>query len=76
MSLFFFLFTFSFLPSICAHTEENVETVNDLVLSQEDKPPPTHCEISREMGTVALRGQCVRKKFISWPRDKYLWASK
>jgi len=27
-----------------AHTEENVETVNDLVLSQEDKPrDPQHC---------------------------------
>jgi len=38
------------LPSICARTEENVETVNVLVLSQEDKPQ-THRivrEISRE----------------------------
>jgi len=35
-----------------ARTEENVETVNDLVLSQEDKPQ-THStvrEISQEMG--------------------------
>jgi len=32
MSLFFYL------SSICARTEENVETINDLVLSQEDKP--------------------------------------
>jgi len=78
MSLFFYLFTFSLLPSICAHTEKNVETVKDLVLSQDVKPPPTHrtvCEISREMGTVTLRGQCTRKKFISWPRDNYLWDS-
>jgi len=26
------------LPSVCARTDENVETVNDLVLSQKDKP--------------------------------------
>jgi len=48
VSLFFYLL----LPLICARTEENVETVNDLVLSQEDKPQ-THSavrEISREMG--------------------------
>ena len=41
-----------FFLSICAHTEENVETVHDLVLSQEDKPQ-THrivCEISWEKG--------------------------
>jgi len=35
-----------------ARTEKNVETVNDLVLSQEDKPQThrTVCEISRETG--------------------------
>ena len=40
------------LQSICARTEENVETVNDFVLSQEDKPQThrTVREISREMG--------------------------
>ena len=40
------------LPSTCAHTEENVETVNDVVLSQEDKPQThrTVREISRETG--------------------------
>jgi len=32
------LFAYLLLPSICARTEENVETVNDLVPSQEDKP--------------------------------------
>jgi len=39
-----------------SHTEENVETVNDLVLSQEDKPQ-THMtvrEISREMGIQSV----------------------
>jgi len=34
VSLFFYLFTFAI--SLC-RTEENVETVNNLVLSQEDK---------------------------------------
>ena len=33
--LFFCLFTFTI---ICARTEENVQTVNDLALSQDDKP--------------------------------------
>jgi len=40
------------LPSLCAHTEENLETASDLVLSQEDKLQ-THStvhEISRETG--------------------------
>jgi len=45
-------FTYLLLRSICARTEENVETVNDLpvVLSQEDKPQThrTVREISRE----------------------------
>jgi len=38
------------LQSICARTEENVETVNDLVLSQENKSQThrTVREISRE----------------------------
>jgi len=37
-----------------ARTEENVETVHDLVLSQEDKPQShrTVSEISRETGTI------------------------
>jgi len=45
-------FTYLLLPSICAHTEDNVEAVNDLVLSQEDKPQThkTIREISRETG--------------------------
>jgi len=45
-------FTYLLLPSICARTEENVETVNFLVLSKEDKPQNrrTVCEISRETG--------------------------
>jgi len=40
------------LRSICARTEENVETVNDLVLSQQDKPQTyrTVREISWETG--------------------------
>jgi len=49
-------FTYLLLPSVCAHTEENVETVNDLVLSQEDKLQ-THrsvLEISRETGIHRL----------------------
>jgi len=48
VSLFFYLL----LPSNCARTEENAETVNDLVLSQEDKLQ-THRTvrvISRETG--------------------------
>jgi len=46
------LFIYLLLPSICAHTEENVETVNDLVLSQKDKPHTyrTVREISQETG--------------------------
>jgi len=49
VSLFFCLFTFT---SICARIEENVETVNDLVPSQEAKPRThrTVREISRETG--------------------------
>jgi len=45
-------FYYLLLPSICARTEENVETVSDLVLSQEDKPQShrTVCKISRETG--------------------------
>jgi len=41
-----------FLPPICARTEENVEAVNGLVMSQEDKPQThrTVREISRETG--------------------------
>jgi len=38
-------FTYLLLPSICARTEENVETVNDLVLSQADKPRPTELSV-------------------------------
>jgi len=43
-------FAYLLLPSICARTEGNVETVSDLVLSQEDKPQThrTVREISRE----------------------------
>jgi len=49
VSLFF---AYLLLLSICARTEENVETVNDLVLSQEDKLQThrTVREISRETG--------------------------
>jgi len=45
-------FAYLLLPSICARTEENVETVSDLVLSQEDKPQihRTDRVISRETG--------------------------
>ena len=45
VSLFFYLL----LQSICAHTEENIETIDDLVPSQEDKPQThrTVREISR-----------------------------
>jgi len=45
-------FTYLLLPSICACTEENVETVNNSVLSQEEKPQTrrTVREISRETG--------------------------
>jgi len=45
-------FAYLLLSSVCAHTEENVETVNDLVLSQEDKLQThrTVRKISREMG--------------------------
>jgi len=48
LSLFFWLFT---LASICARSEEHVETDNDLVPSQEDKPQTyrTVREISLEM---------------------------
>ena len=44
------------LSSICVRTEENVETVNDSVLSQEDKLQThrTIHEISREMGIHRL----------------------
>ena len=46
------LLIYLLLPSICARTEENIETVNDLVLTQEDKPQThrTVREVSREMG--------------------------
>jgi len=45
-------FTYLLLRSVCARTEENVETVNDLVLSQEEKPQThrTVYEISWETG--------------------------
>ena len=48
--LFFYLFTF--MPSTCARTEVNVKTVNDLVLSKQDKPQihSTVREISWETG--------------------------
>jgi len=43
-----------------ARTEENVETVNDLVSSQEDKPQThrTVCEISQETG--------IHRSSVSW----------
>jgi len=46
------LFAYLLLPSICARAEENVETVNDVVLRQEHKPQThrTVREISRETG--------------------------
>jgi len=49
MSLFF---CYLLLPSIYARIEENVETVNDLFLSQEDKlhTHKTVREVSRETG--------------------------
>jgi len=37
------------LPPIYAHTEENIETVSDLVLSQEDKPQ-THSTVREIKG--------------------------
>jgi len=45
-------FTYLLLPSISAHAEENIETVNDLVQSQENKPQThrTVREIPRETG--------------------------
>jgi len=47
-------FAYLLLPSICAFTEENVKTVNDLGMCQEDKPQThrTVCEISRETGFI------------------------
>ena len=37
-----------------ARTEENIQTINDLIMSQEDKPQThrTVCEISPEMGSI------------------------
>ena len=50
------------LRSICARTEENVETVNDLVLSQQDKPQTyrTVREISRETGIHQCTQNAIR----------------
>ena len=50
-------FTYLLLPSVCADTEENVETVNDLVLSQEDKPQ-THRTV-REISRVFIGRLCL-----------------
>jgi len=49
-------FAYLLLPLICARTEENIETVNDLVLSQQDKLQThrTVREISREIGIHQL----------------------
>ena len=63
-------FTYLFLPSICARTEENVQTINDLVLSQEDKPQThrTVRKISRETGIyrstvsqIILHLKCLKR---------------
>jgi len=67
-------FAYLLLPLICARTEENIETVNDLVLSQEDKLQThrTVREISRETGIhrsslsqiicMDLRMKCFKRR--------------
>ena len=55
-------------PARIARTEENVQTVNDLVLSQEDKPQTdrTVREISRETGIHRCTQNAICLHFLPY----------
>jgi len=56
-------FIYLLLPSTCARTEENVETFNDLVLSQQDTPQ-THRTVVRYHGRRVFIGRLCPGLFV------------